>query len=59
MARLNRELKDILASDDVKRAFQTQGMDPATSSPDEFKRLVERDAERWAQLVKAQGIKAE
>lgn len=59
VARLNRELKDILAAPDVRTAFQTQGMDPATSSADEFRRLVERDAERWAQLVKAQGIKAE
>ncbi|TWO72750.1 tripartite tricarboxylate transporter substrate binding protein [Caenimonas sedimenti] len=59
VARLNRELKEILAAPDVRAAFQTQGMDPATSSPDEFKRLVERDADRWAQLVKSQGIKAE
>jgi tripartite-type tricarboxylate transporter receptor subunit TctC len=59
VARLNRELKEILATPEVRTAFQTQGMDPATSSPDEFKRLVERDADRWAQLVKSQGIKAE
>jgi tripartite-type tricarboxylate transporter receptor subunit TctC len=59
VARLNRELKDILALPEVRTAFQTQGMDPATSSPEEFKRLVERDAERWAELVKTQGIKAQ
>jgi tripartite-type tricarboxylate transporter receptor subunit TctC len=59
VARLNRELKDILASPDVRTAFQTQGMDPATSSPEEFRRLVERDAERWAALIRTQGIKAE
>jgi tripartite-type tricarboxylate transporter receptor subunit TctC len=59
VAQLNRELREILAAADVRNAFQTQGMDPATSSPDEFRRLVERDAERWAQLVKTQGIKAE
>ena len=59
VARLNRELKDILALPEVRTAFQTQGMDPATSSPEEFRGLVERDAERWARLIKAQGIKAE
>ena len=59
IASLNRELKDILASDEVKRAFQTQGMDPASSSPEAFKALVEKDAARWAQLIKAQGITAE
>ena len=59
VASLNHELKDILASDDVKRAFQTQGMDPASSTPEAFKALVEKDAVRWAQLIKAQGITAE
>jgi tripartite-type tricarboxylate transporter receptor subunit TctC len=32
VSRLNRELKDILAAPDVRAAFQTQGMDPATST---------------------------
>jgi tripartite-type tricarboxylate transporter receptor subunit TctC len=59
VARLNRELKEILASDDIKRAFQTQGMDPATSTPEEFHSLVARDAVRWAALVKSQHITAE
>lgn len=59
VTRLNRELRDILAAPEVRTAFQGQGMDPATSSPEEFRRLVERDADRWAQLIKAQGIKAE
>jgi tripartite-type tricarboxylate transporter receptor subunit TctC len=57
--RINRELHDILAAPDVRTAFETQGMDPATSSPDEFRRLVEQDADRWARLIKSQGITAE
>jgi tripartite-type tricarboxylate transporter receptor subunit TctC len=59
VARLNRELKDILALPEVRAAFQTQGMDPAASSPEEFRRLVERDADRWARLIKAQNITAQ
>jgi tripartite-type tricarboxylate transporter receptor subunit TctC len=59
VARLNRELKDILGAPEVRTAFQAQGMDPATSTPDEFKRLVARDADRWADLVKRQRIQAE
>jgi tripartite-type tricarboxylate transporter receptor subunit TctC len=59
VGRLNRELKDILAGADVRAAFETQGMDPAISTPEEFRQLVERDAQRWAQLIKAQNIKAE
>lgn len=57
--RLNRELKDILASPEVRTAFQSQGMDPAWSTPDDFKRLVARDADRWAHLVRSANIKAE
>lgn len=59
VARLNRELGDILAQPDVRSAFQTQGMDPATGTPDEFRRLVRQDADRWARLVDTQKIKAE
>jgi len=59
VARLNRELRDILAAPDVRAAFETQGMDPASSTPEEFRRLVEQDAERWARLIKAQNITAQ
>ena len=59
VTKLNQELKEILAADDVKRAFQVQGMDPATSTPQEFKALVEKDAVRWAKLIKSQNITAE
>ena len=56
---LNRELREILALPEVRTAFESQGMDPASSSPEEFHRLVEQDAERWARVIKAQGITAE
>jgi tripartite-type tricarboxylate transporter receptor subunit TctC len=59
VAALNREINDILRSEDVKKAFEGQGMDPASDTPDGFARLVARDADRWAALIKAQGIKAE
>jgi tripartite-type tricarboxylate transporter receptor subunit TctC len=42
----------------VKKAFSTQGMDPSGSTPGEFKSLVQLDAQRWARLIKAQGITA-
>ena len=57
--KLNQDLKDILGSAEVRTAFQTQGMDPATSSPEEFRRLVARDADRWAGVVRKANIKAE
>jgi tripartite-type tricarboxylate transporter receptor subunit TctC len=57
--RLNRELRDILARPDVKTAFETQGMQPTHSTPADFRRRIEADARRWADLIAAQGIKAE
>jgi tripartite-type tricarboxylate transporter receptor subunit TctC len=59
VARLNRELKDILAAPEVRAAFETQGMEPASSTPEEFRRLVEQDADRWARVIKAQNIQAQ
>ena len=57
--RLNRELKDILARADVKTAFETQGMQPAHSTPDAFRQVIVADAKRWADLIEAQGITAD
>jgi tripartite-type tricarboxylate transporter receptor subunit TctC len=57
--KVNQELHDILATPDVRTAFETQGMDPATSTPDEFRRLVEQDADRWSRVIRSQGITAE
>lgn len=56
---LNQELRTILATDEVKRAFEPQGMDPASSTSEEFKTLVQNDAKRWADLVKSRGITAQ
>ena len=57
--RLNSELKSILALPEVRTAFETQGMTPAHSSAQEFGMLIERDATRWAQVIKAQHISAD
>jgi tripartite-type tricarboxylate transporter receptor subunit TctC len=57
--RFNLELKSILALPEVKTAFESQGMTPSYSTPSEFRTLVEKDAERWAKVVKAQNIKAD
>ncbi|WP_088286608.1 tripartite tricarboxylate transporter substrate binding protein [Ideonella sp. A 288] len=57
--RLNTELRAILALPEVKAAFETQGMAPAHGPADEFRALIERDAARWAQVIRAQGIRAD
>jgi len=57
--RLNGELKAILALPEVRSAFETQGMTPASSTAQEFGALIERDAARWAEVIKAQKISAD
>ncbi|MES2612609.1 MAG: tripartite tricarboxylate transporter substrate binding protein [Pseudomonadota bacterium] len=57
--RLNTELREVLAAPAVAKAFETQGMTPAHSAPEAFRKLVTADAKRWADLIKAQGITAE
>lgn len=57
--RFNAELRDILARPAIATAFETQGMTPAHSSPEEFRQLMAADAKRWADVIKAQGITAE
>lgn len=59
VARLNREISELLAAPAVRAAFETQGMDPATATPEAFGRLVERDAQRWAEVIRQQNVKAE
>lgn len=56
--RLNAELGVILARPEVRSAFETQGMVPTHSTPEQFRALMASDAARWAQLIAMQGIKA-
>jgi tripartite-type tricarboxylate transporter receptor subunit TctC len=57
--RLNKELAVILTAPEIKTAFETQGMVPTHSTPEQFRALMTKDAARWADLIKAQGITAE
>ena len=56
---LNMELKSILTLPEVVTAFSTQGMTPAHSTPEAFRKLMAKDAARWADLIKAQNIVAD
>lgn len=55
---LNKALDEILKQPEVANAFETQGMTPSHSTPEEFGRLMTVDAKRWADLIKAQKITA-
>jgi tripartite-type tricarboxylate transporter receptor subunit TctC len=57
--RLSNALREILVDPEIKTIFAAQGLDPATSSSQVFKEIVEKDAQRWAKIIKDQGITAE
>jgi tripartite-type tricarboxylate transporter receptor subunit TctC len=57
--RLHREMVEILQLPSLATAFQTQGMTPASNTPEAFQQLMAADARRWAELIRAQGITAE
>ena len=56
---LNRGINKALASPDVVERLTKLGMDPATSTPDEFARIVASDYAKWGPIVKASGFTAD
>ncbi|VTU19312.1 Argininosuccinate lyase [Variovorax sp. PBS-H4] len=59
VARLNKEIAAVLKQPEVATAFESQGMVPASSGPNEFKELMAKDAQRWAGVVQRGGITAD
>jgi len=57
--KLNDELHKAMASPDVSQALLAQGMEPTPSTPEEFGAYIKSEIAKWAEVVKARGIKAE
>jgi tripartite-type tricarboxylate transporter receptor subunit TctC len=57
--RLNQEIRAVLDLPDLKGSLAAQGLTPYPSSPADLDRLLRRDIERWAKVVKEIGIKPE
>ena len=55
---LNRGINKALTSPDVVERLTKLGMDPATSTPEEFARIVASDYAKWGPIVKASGFTA-
>jgi tripartite-type tricarboxylate transporter receptor subunit TctC len=59
VARLNRELKEIMDSGEVKKILTRQNADAATSSPEELGAFLKRDLAKYAKIVRDAHIKPE
>ncbi|ATA52062.1 Twin-arginine translocation pathway signal [Variovorax boronicumulans] len=59
VTRLNTEIAAVLKSPEVAKSFESQGMVPASSTPAAFGALIQKDAQRWATVVKKGNITAD
>ena len=57
--KLSNSLREALTDPEVKTIFAGQGLEPATSTSQAFKDIIEKDTQRWAKIIKDQGITAE
>jgi len=57
--KLNKALRDALASDEVKRQLGNDGTDITPGTPEDYAALIDKDEKKWAQLVKASGVEPE
>src|ERR1041384_6360961 len=59
VARLNGALNTALGSSEVKEKFAQQGFEPFITSPEEARKFLGNEVQRYARLIKARGITAE
>jgi tripartite-type tricarboxylate transporter receptor subunit TctC len=59
IARLNREVNEILISSEGKEALVAQGMEPEPGPPEAVTKRIRTDIEKWRGVVAKAGIRAE
>lgn len=57
VTRLHEALVRILAAPDVKEKFASQGVEPAASTPQEFKDYLKAEVAKWGRVIKASGMR--
>lgn len=57
IAKLNRDLGEVLVAADIKERFAAMGADPSVMRPDEFTSFVRNEISKWEKVIKAAGIK--
>ncbi|GJG97288.1 tripartite tricarboxylate transporter substrate binding protein [Cupriavidus pauculus] len=59
VARLNKEINRVMSLPEVKAKMDSIGVETATSTPQEFGKILRRDADRYGKLIKDLGIHGE
>ena len=57
--RLNTEINRAMMLPDVKKRMESIGVEPVNVTPAQFSKVLHEDAQKWGQLVRELGIKAE
>jgi len=57
--RLNKELRALLAGEEIRTRFATIGAEPLASTPEEYAVEIDREETKWSALVRSLGLKVE
>ena len=57
--KLNKALRDALASDEVKRQLGNDGTEITPGTPEDYAAFIDKDEKKWAGLVKQSGVEQE
>jgi tripartite-type tricarboxylate transporter receptor subunit TctC len=59
VSKLSTEINAIVAQPDVAERFYSQGIEPVTSTPEQFAAFIKASVAKYAKIVKATGVKPE
>jgi tripartite-type tricarboxylate transporter receptor subunit TctC len=59
VTRLNGIIVKVVGESDMQGYLVTQGLEPATSTPEQFAQLIRSEIPKFAKIVQAAGIKPE
>lgn len=59
VSRLNTELNKILRTEDIKKRFSHDAVEPASGSPEDLTRYLKDDYDKWGKVIRAAGIRGE
>jgi len=59
LQRLHAELTRAIASPDMRERLAAGALEPAPNTPDEFRKMIAAELQRWAQVMKEAGIRQE
>ena len=57
--KLNKELQEALASNEVKKQLALDGTEITPGTPEDYAAFIDKDEKKWSQLVKASGVEQE